>query len=255
MTIQKRKLLTQRSPLMNTRKDKTCHYCNKKGHIQPDCRKKKADQGSGKGKCKPKGKDNASNSKGKYNTNSNSSNKGKGKDKSKGYGRGNSWNYNSPPWDQPDNYNTPPWNNNDSSSWNNNNTNSKGFKRNKGQSKGSNRGQNWSDNFPSDYNGSYANFTDDNSSVHSTLQESDLGCSVFHTENVSPSPFSMLNDTPTVPINNAFADIAVHVQHLARQMDRHRLQVFHPTLAMSHEIATNSTSTAAAYFSLSRYGC
>jgi hypothetical protein len=47
---------------VNDHKDKTCHYCNKKGHIQPDCRKKKADlengnnQTKGKGKSKGKGK-------------------------------------------------------------------------------------------------------------------------------------------------------------------------------------------------------
>jgi hypothetical protein len=91
---------------VNEHKDKTCHYCNKKGHIQPDCRKKKADLGSGQNQSKGQGKSNGKgnfNSKGQYNSNSNS---GKGKGKSKGYGRGNSWNYNSPPWNQSNNYNS-----------------------------------------------------------------------------------------------------------------------------------------------------
>jgi hypothetical protein len=230
---------------VNEHKYKTCHYYyNKKGHIQPDCRKKKADQGSdnaeGKGKRKPKGKGNST-SKGNYNTNSNSCNNGKGKGKPKGYGRGNSWNYNSPLWNQQDNYSSASWNSNNSSSWQNTNSNPKGdpkgFKGNKGQHQGSNRSQNWSGNFPSDYNSSYAHYTDDYSSEQSTPQESDLGFSGFHTEPASISLiFSMTNETPTLPLNNAFDDIAVHVQHLARQMDRHRLQVFHPTMAMSREI-------------------
>ena len=33
----------------------TCHYCNKKGHIKPDCQKKKKDEADGKKKDKESG--------------------------------------------------------------------------------------------------------------------------------------------------------------------------------------------------------
>jgi hypothetical protein len=92
---------------------------------------------------------------------------------------------------------------------------------------------------------------DNDASVYFSLQESDLGFSVFHTDSEPSSSFSTPNESPTSPLHNSFADVAVHVQHLARQMDRHRLQVFHPTPAMSREINANSTSIAAAYLSLS----
>ncbi len=54
----------------NEHKDKTCHYCNKKGHIQLDCRKKKKD--------KDNGVDIPAQSKGKGSKN-NGQNKGKGR--------------------------------------------------------------------------------------------------------------------------------------------------------------------------------
>ena len=44
-----------RAPVKSGKKKKdhthlTCHYCNKKGHIQPDCRKKKKDDAEKKKK-------------------------------------------------------------------------------------------------------------------------------------------------------------------------------------------------------------
>ncbi len=45
-----------RAPVKSSKKKKkdhsnlTCHYCNKKGHIQPDCRKKKKDEAKRKKK-------------------------------------------------------------------------------------------------------------------------------------------------------------------------------------------------------------
>ncbi len=85
---------------VNDHKDKNCHYCGKKGHIQPDCRKKQADQQKGKGKPQPP--------KGQVKKDQ----RGKGKGKFKGRGRGSPhWNTWTTGWNQSPPNSAPNWNN------------------------------------------------------------------------------------------------------------------------------------------------
>jgi hypothetical protein len=134
--------------IANDNKDKTCHYCNKKGHIAPDCRKKQRD--------KADGADVSKNSKGRTSqSNYSKGPKGKGKGKKNSKQRTSYWcdhcQTTSHSTDycraqQQPYYETPQ---------------DKGKGQNpsaKGKSYG--RGQGWSKgNFPSDYSGSYANET------------------------------------------------------------------------------------------------
>ncbi len=139
-----------------------CHYCGIKGHIQPDCRKKKRDgqhsSGStnkkgqgGKGKGKPsKGKK----GKGKHQHNRHSNDGWNSTSRSEG-----SWNYS-----------------NDNAQWNTTNDKGKWPGNNKGKDskgKGKGRGRGWHNgNFPSDYNGSYANIHQDTSHANETFDTS-----------------------------------------------------------------------------------
>jgi hypothetical protein len=174
----------------DNKKDKTCHYCNKKGHIAPDCRKKQRD--------KADGVDVSKNTKGKGKTSQSSNSKGlkgKGKCKKNSKQRVSYWcdHYQTTSHStdycraqQQPFYEIPP---------------DKGKGKNpsaKGKSYG--RGQGWSKgNFPSDYYGSYANVAPDNqsevsSSTRSNYQTSwadestpDLGFMTLHNEPLDDS--------------------------------------------------------------------
>ena len=165
----------------------SCHYCGIKGHIQPDCRKKKRDEqhrqtstnkkghgGKGKGKPSNKGK------------------KGKGKPSNNHNNRHSYDGWNSSPghdgqWHQS---NKGQWHTHDKGSW----TSTIKGKDSKGKHKG--RGRGWSHgNFPSDYSGSYANINQDSLSANDNFDTSsqsqwsdqwvdghDLGMVVLHNE-------------------------------------------------------------------------
>jgi hypothetical protein len=155
----------------------SCHYCGIKGHIQPDCRKKKRDeqqgtQSKGNKTHSPKGKGgkNKSNRKGKGKTN---------KGKQGGNRQSNNWwTHESAPSDAgyDGNYShgkgqPQPWN-----SYKGQQQHGKGHSYSNGKGKG--RGRGWSSgNFPSDYPGSYANVHQDSSNdqdAYSQSQWSDL---------------------------------------------------------------------------------
>ena len=217
---------------VNEHKDKDCHYCGKKGHIQPDCRKKKADLQKGKGKQNsPKGK----------------ANKGqKGKSKSKGRGRGSPhWNNWSTNWNDSSQSSAPHWNNNTF----NDQPTGKGNKGRKGNDKGQGRGQNWTGNFPSDYNGSYANFTNDTSSEHSSQStqwnswrnpttDPDTGFAIFESE---------YNES-----DDAMYDaLDLHFIALFRQMERRQLLLARSSPQAIEEIALHDSYIDAAAQTLS----
>jgi hypothetical protein len=205
---------------VNDHKDKTCHYCGKKGHIQPDCRKKQSDQLKGKGKSQPL--------KGQVKNNQ----RGKGKGKSKGRGRG------SPNWTN-DWHQSPQ---NTTTNWSNNNTydpTSKGKKGSKGNTKGQGRGQNWTGNFPSDYNGSYANFTNDNSiehSFHSTQWNS------WSNPNTDPDTGFAIFDSEDHELDDAMhAELDLHSLAIFRQMERRQLLFDCPSPEALREVALHES--------------
>jgi hypothetical protein len=168
-----------------------CHYCGIKGHIQPDYRKKKREEqhssgstnkkgqgGKGKGKPSSKGKK----GKGKHHHNRHSN---EGWNTSSSSDR--SWNYS-----------------NDNAQWHTTHDKGTWTSTNKGKDskrKGNGRGRGWHNgNFPSDYNGSYANIHQDtshanetfdtysqsqwtDSSSHNWVDSHDLGLMVLHNDN------------------------------------------------------------------------
>jgi hypothetical protein len=153
----------------------SCHYCGIKGHIQPDCRKKKCDEQQGtqsKGKTlSPKGKGgkNKSNRKGKGKTN---------KGKHGGNRQSNNWwtheNASSDTgFDGSYSYSkgqAQPWN---SYKGQQQPSSLDGKGHSYGNGKGKGRGRGWSSgNFPSDCSGSYANVHQDSSIDHDTYSQS-----------------------------------------------------------------------------------
>jgi hypothetical protein len=194
-------------------KDKTCHYCNKQGHIAPDCRRKLKDKANGVDVSKPlKGKG------GKQKPSKGSKGKGKGKLQQVKQ-QGSYWCDNCQVTTHSTDYcRNPP--SQDTAS-------AKGGKGKPSAQKGKSYGrdQGWSNgNFPSDYSGSYANMAPDThsdiSSSHASWQSptqwtSDNGDFGFmlqdnNAPNNSPAvaDSSTVDSAPFVPRYNY-----EHVQH------------------------------------------
>ena len=72
----------------NPHADRTCYYCNKQGHIKPDCRSFLRDKESGNVKPNAKGSKGGKGSVGKGGKGGKGGKDGKGKDKDKGQGKG-----------------------------------------------------------------------------------------------------------------------------------------------------------------------
>ncbi len=169
--------------MANDNKDKTCHYCNKKGHIAPEYRKKQRD--------KAEGVDVSKNGKGKPNQSNNSKGlKGKGKGKKNSKQRASYWCDHC----QTTSHSTDYCRAQQQSTYETPSDKGKGKGKNP-SAKGKVRGQGWSKgNFPRDYYGSYANVAPDNqsetySSNHSHYQNSwadestpDLGFMILHND-------------------------------------------------------------------------
>ncbi len=174
-----------------------CHYCGTKGHIQPDCRKKKRDEQQGLASTNNKGKGKGKGSKGKGKL----THKGK---QSKGKHYSNNNRHSNEGWNSSSSSDRS-WNySNDKAPWHTTNDKGQWASTNKGKDskgKGNGRGRGWANgNFPSDYNGSYANIHQDSSranetfdtssqsqwtdsSSHNWVDSHDLGFVVLHNEN------------------------------------------------------------------------